>query len=87
MDTCWAGVPRCRKGRIIGAKHPLSKEKSYLAHPWAGLWLVPRPVLSRRVLLTYLLLVVTPGQSSVRKGEAGRPAPLTRLQMGLSAQA
>ena len=28
-------------------------------------------------------LSVSPGQLSVRKGEAGKPAPLTRLQRGL----
>ena len=36
---------------------------------------------------SYLLAAVTPGQVSVRNGEAGRPALLYRLQTGLSAQA
>ena len=31
--------------------------------------------------------MVVPGQSSVRKGDAGRPSLLCRLQAGLSAQA
>jgi len=34
-----------------------------------------------------LLLIVTPGQSSVRNGVVGNPTPLYRLQTGLSAQA
>lgn len=37
--------------------------------------------------LGYLLSMVTPGQSSVRKGVSGRPAALYMLQTGLSAQA
>ncbi len=35
----------------------------------------------------YFLWIVIPGQSSVRKGEAGNPAPLYRLQTGLLAHA
>lgn len=35
---------------------------------------------------THLWWSVQPGQSSLRKGEAGRPAALTRLTAGLSAQ-
>jgi len=37
--------------------------------------------------LQYLLLRVVAEKSSVRKGEAGSPAPLNKLQVGLSAQA
>jgi len=36
--------------------------------------------------MTHLWWSVQPGQSSLRKGEAGRPAALTRLTAGLSAQ-
>lgn len=35
----------------------------------------------------YCFPAVTRGKSSVRNGEAGRPAAFTRLQAGLSAQA
>ena len=37
--------------------------------------------------LSYLLSTVTPGQSSVRNGEAGKPSLLYKLHTGLSAQA
>ena len=52
----------------------------------------PAHVESRSSLFTlslplYRLRSVTPGQVSVRKGAAGRPAELYRLQVGLSAQA
>lgn len=37
--------------------------------------------------LVYLLFAVTPGHWSVRNGDAGKPAPLTRVHSGLSAHA
>jgi hypothetical protein len=38
-------------------------------------------------LLALALRDVGPGQSSLRKGEAGNPATLVRVHIGLSAQA
>ena len=37
--------------------------------------------------MNHLLPAVIPGQSSVRNGDAGRLAPLYKLQIGLSAHA
>ena len=37
--------------------------------------------------MNHLLSKVIPGQSSVRNGDAGRLAPLYKLQIGLSAHA
>ena len=52
---------------------------------------VPAPVVTGGVVpqtlwdRAYLLLMVTPGKSSVRNGVRGKPAPLKRLTTGLSA--
>lgn len=41
----------------------------------------------QQALSDYLFMTVSPGHWSVLNGEAGRPAPLMRLQTGLWAQA
>lgn len=56
---------------------------SQLCHDTVGLPLMPFVLLGS----LYCLSTVKPGQSSVRNGVSGKPAPLNMLHTGLSAQA
>ena len=74
---------RRAKERLVSLRVPAAE----LEKPLAQQRITSRFELKSPLAGTVVDRAVTPGQSSVRKGAAGRPDPLTRLWAGLSAQA